>query len=45
MIETVLCYIEDKHRYLMLFRNKKEHDRNKGKYIGIGGGLEPGETK
>ena len=45
MDETVLGYIEDKHRYLMLFRNKKEHDHNKGKYIGIGGGVEPGESK
>ena len=26
MIETVLCYIEDKHRYLMLLRNKKKED-------------------
>lgn len=45
MIETVLCYIEDKHRYLMLFRNKKKEDINKGKYIGIGGHLEPDESK
>ena len=45
MIETVLCYIEDKHRYLMLLRNKKKEDINKGKYIGIGGYLEPGESK
>ena len=45
MEETVLSYIEDKHRYLMLFRNKKENDINRGKYIGIGGHLEPGESK
>ena len=45
MDETVLAYIEDKHRYLMLFRNKKRNDINKGKYIGIGGHLEEGESK
>ena len=45
MEETVLCYIENEHRYLMLFRNKKKEDINKGKYIGIGGHLEPGESK
>ena len=45
MEETVLSYIEDKHRYLMLFRNKKKNDINQGKYIGIGGHLEPGESK
>ena len=45
MEETVLCYIENKHRYLMLFRNKKKNDINEGKYIGIGGHLEKGETK
>lgn len=41
---TVLCYIEDRDRYLMLYRNKKENDLNAGKYIGIGGHLEHGES-
>ncbi|MCR5505675.1 MAG: 8-oxo-dGTP diphosphatase [Bacilli bacterium] len=45
MEETVLCYIENEHRYLMLFRNKKKNDLNSGKYIGIGGHIEPGESK
>ena len=45
MDKTVLCYIENNHHYLMLFRNKKEHDINEGKWIGIGGHLEQGETK
>ncbi len=45
MEETVLCYIENEHRYLMLFRNKKKKDINRQKYIGIGGHLEPGESK
>ena len=43
--ETVLCYIEKEHQFLMLFRNKKKEDINKGKYIGIGGHIEPYETK
>lgn len=43
--ETVLCYIENEHQYLMLFRNKKKDDINKGKYIGIGGHIEDGESK
>lgn len=44
MKETTLCYIENKNRYLMLLRNKKENDINMGKWIGIGGKLEKGET-
>ena len=28
----------------MLLRNKKKHDVNKGKWIGVGGKLETGET-
>ena len=42
--ETVLCYPERDGRYLMLFRNKKENDLNAGKWIGIGGHIEEGET-
>lgn len=34
---TTLCYIENNGEYLMLHRNKKEKDINKGKWIGIGG--------
>lgn len=45
MKETVLCYIEKDGKYLMLFRNKKENDINSGKYIGVGGHIELGETK
>jgi len=43
--ETVLCYIERDNQYLMLYRNKKQNDLNEGKYIGIGGHIEQGETK
>ncbi len=28
----------------MLYRNKKENDPNEGKWIGVGGKFEPGET-
>ena len=41
---TTLCYVEKKDSYLMLYRNKKQNDMNGGKYIGIGGHLEHGET-
>jgi len=43
---TTLCYIrsEDGERYLMLRRDKKAHDLNEGKWIGVGGKLEPGES-
>lgn len=41
---TTLCYIEKDGKYLMLYRNKKEHDVNEGKWIGIGGHFEEGES-
>ena len=44
MIRTSLCYLEQNGCYLMLLRNKKAHDVNEGKWIGVGGKLEPGET-
>ena len=45
MIETVLCYIEnEKNEYLMLYRNKRKNDSNEGKFLGIGGHIEKGET-
>ena len=44
MKETTLCYIEQNQCYLMLYRNRKENDCNEGKWIGVGGKLEPGET-
>lgn len=45
MDKTVLCYLYKDHSYLMMYRNKKSHDINHHKYVGIGGHLEPGETK
>ncbi len=41
---TTLCYIEDEGKYLMLYRNKKKQDVNQGKWIGVGGHKEDGET-
>lgn len=44
MLETTLCYLQESDRVLMLHRVRKEHDVNEGKWIGIGGKLEPGEN-
>lgn len=44
MRETTLCYLEQDGRYLMLYRNTKPNDPNAGKWIGLGGKLEAGET-
>ncbi len=41
---STLCYIERDGQYLMLHRVRKKSDINKGKWIGIGGGLEEGES-
>ena len=45
MDKSVLAYIKKDGQFLMLYRNKKEHDINKGKWIGIGGHIEEGVTK
>lgn len=40
-----LCYIEDaRGRYLLLHRVKKKNDENEGKWIGVGGKFESGES-
>lgn len=50
MKETTLCYITRtpgggaEREILMLYRNKKPNDPNGGKWIGLGGKLEQGET-
>ena len=44
MIDTTLCYIEQDGKYLLLMRNKKENDLNEGKWIGVGGKCEKGES-
>lgn len=44
MRNSTLCYIERDGKYLMMHRVKKENDINRDKWIGIGGGLEEGES-
>ncbi len=49
MKKATLCYIRrstetGRRDYLMLYRNKKENDPNEGKWIGVGGKFETGET-
>ena len=48
MKKATLCYIRREGaagpEYLMLYRNKKIDDPNEGKWIGVGGKFEPGET-
>lgn len=41
---TTLCYVETKDSYLMLHRISKKDDVNQGKWIGIGGHFEEGES-
>ena len=44
VILTVQIYLEKDNKYLMLYRNKKKNDMNGGKWIGVGGHVEQGET-
>ena len=44
MRQTTQCYICRKNQILMLYRNKKPQDPNEGKWLGIGGKVEAGET-
>lgn len=39
-----VCYIEKDDEILMLYRNKKKNDINKGKWLGVGGHIEEGES-
>ncbi len=41
---TTLCYIEREGQYLMLHRVSKKNDVNQGKWIGVGGHFEEGES-
>ena len=41
---TSLCYVKKGDQTLMLHRVKKEKDANRGKWIGIGGHFEEGES-
>ena len=44
MILTTIVYLKRNGQTLLLYRNKKENDINQGKWIGVGGKLEGGET-
>ena len=41
---ATLCYITDEYKTLMLYRNKKKNDYHEGKWNGLGGKFEPGES-
>lgn len=41
---ATLCYLRRDGQTLMVHRNKKENDMHAGKWNGLGGKLEPGET-
>lgn len=44
MFNTTLCYIRRDGNYLMMHRIKKDGDVNQGKWIGVGGKFENGES-
>lgn len=44
MIKSTCIYLIHEGQWLMLYRNRKKKDVNAGKYIGVGGKIEPGET-
>ncbi len=44
MILATLCYLHQDNHTLMLHRVKKENDMHAGKWNGLGGKFEPGET-
>ena len=44
MRNSTLCYVERGGEYLMMHRVKKKDDLNRDKWIGVGGGLEEGES-
>lgn len=41
---ATLCYVRQGNKTLMLYRNKKENDYHEGKWNGLGGKLEQGES-
>lgn len=44
MILATLCYVKSDGCTLMVYRNKKANDMHEGKWNGLGGKLESGET-
>jgi len=41
---ATLCYVKQNGKTLMLYRNKKPNDIHEGKWNGLGGKFDPGET-
>jgi 8-oxo-dGTP diphosphatase len=41
---ATLCYVRKDHQTLMIHRIKRENDIHQGKWNGLGGKMEPGET-
>ncbi len=44
MKNSTMCYIKKDNRTLMLHRTKKKNDIHEGKWVGLGGKMEQGET-
>ena len=44
MLLATLCYVKHNNHTLMVYRNKKPGDIHAGKWNGLGGKFEPGET-
>lgn len=44
MILATLCYVQHEGKTLMMHRNKRPDDVHHGKYNGLGGKFEPGES-
>ncbi len=44
MILATLCYLKQNGHTLMVYRNKKPNDIHQGKWNGLGGKFEPGES-
>ncbi|MCH4266393.1 MAG: 8-oxo-dGTP diphosphatase [Solobacterium sp.] len=44
LIRSTVCYLIQDGQWLMLLRNKKNHDVNHGKWIGVGGKNLAGES-
>lgn len=44
MILATLCYIKHNGQTLMVYRNKKPNDMHAGKWNGLGGKFDPGES-
>jgi 8-oxo-dGTP diphosphatase len=44
MTLATLCYIKQDDHTLMVYRNKKPNDMHQGKWNGLGGKFEPGES-